>query len=264
MRQYLFVDNFRGFTNTQVPIVDVNFLVGENSTGKTSLLSLLRLFSSPYIFMGSEFHGESDIQFGPFNEMVSVHAEDRSYFRIGFIAERIPIEKNDPNWVNGLLLTYIDHAGLPQISGITCVVGKTEIYLRWQDGRILFKFKQLGDITTADDMTRLIPVWIADHAGVGVELTELSLPDNLKTEGIPLFMITSMAAQVAAKTQAGPSKDASSFPFFMPFFGPPLVWIAPIRTKPRRTYDDPQTAFSSEGCKRQRKPSVPSMNLVMK
>ncbi len=37
---YLFVDNFRGFTNTFIPIEDVNFLVGENSTGKTYIFSL--------------------------------------------------------------------------------------------------------------------------------------------------------------------------------------------------------------------------------
>jgi len=31
----LYVDNFRGFRDTYVPIADVNFLVGENSSGKT-------------------------------------------------------------------------------------------------------------------------------------------------------------------------------------------------------------------------------------
>ena len=33
-----YVDNFRGFSDTYVPISDVNFFVGENSSGKTSLL----------------------------------------------------------------------------------------------------------------------------------------------------------------------------------------------------------------------------------
>jgi hypothetical protein len=34
MKYYLFIDNFRGFKDTFVPITNVNFLVGENSTGK--------------------------------------------------------------------------------------------------------------------------------------------------------------------------------------------------------------------------------------
>lgn len=36
----LYVDNFRGFSDAYVPLTDINFLVGENSSGKTSLLSL--------------------------------------------------------------------------------------------------------------------------------------------------------------------------------------------------------------------------------
>jgi predicted ATP-dependent endonuclease of OLD family len=54
MKYFLFVDNFRGFQDTCIPITDVNFLVGENSTGKTSMLSLIKLFSGPDFFMGQD------------------------------------------------------------------------------------------------------------------------------------------------------------------------------------------------------------------
>ena len=40
---YIYVDNYRGFSKTLVPIGEVNFLVGENSTGKTSILGLIKL-----------------------------------------------------------------------------------------------------------------------------------------------------------------------------------------------------------------------------
>jgi AAA15 family ATPase/GTPase len=34
----LYLDNFRGFSDQYIDIRDVNFLVGENSTGKSSVL----------------------------------------------------------------------------------------------------------------------------------------------------------------------------------------------------------------------------------
>ena len=43
----LFLDNYKGFVDTIISIKDVNFLVGENSSGKTSVLKLLEVISSP-------------------------------------------------------------------------------------------------------------------------------------------------------------------------------------------------------------------------
>ena len=68
MRKFIYADNFRGFSNTYIPLVDVNFLVGENSTGKMSALDLLRVFSNPGLSLGvdvlagghqAQFDGES-------------------------------------------------------------------------------------------------------------------------------------------------------------------------------------------------------------
>ena len=70
MKYYLFVDNFRGFSDTCIPITDVNFLVGENSTGKTSVLGLLKLFSGPGFLMGRDFSDEH-VSFGHFADISS-------------------------------------------------------------------------------------------------------------------------------------------------------------------------------------------------
>ena len=79
MNCYLFVDNFRGFCNTCIPITDVNFLVGQNSTGKTSVLGLLKLFSGPHFLMRPEF-GDEHVSFGHFSDMVSAHSNDQQLF----------------------------------------------------------------------------------------------------------------------------------------------------------------------------------------
>lgn len=35
----LYLNNYKGFEKTFIPFLDVNFFVGENSTGKTMLIS---------------------------------------------------------------------------------------------------------------------------------------------------------------------------------------------------------------------------------
>ena len=65
----LYVDNFRGFNDTLVPLCDVNFLVGENSTGKTSILSVLNLLSETRFWFEPEFNNE-EIEFGNFEDIM--------------------------------------------------------------------------------------------------------------------------------------------------------------------------------------------------
>ena len=108
MRRTIFLDNFRGFANTSSPLADVNFLVGENSTGKTSVLNLLRMLSS----LGRE----DEFQLQHFKELVSIHSEDRSYFRVGLNEERAAGSNSS---VTGMLISCRDEAGLAKISHVT-------------------------------------------------------------------------------------------------------------------------------------------------
>ena len=81
-RMILYLNNFKGFNDTFIPLERVNFLVGENSTGKSTVLSVLEMLSkstfwtSPQLSSG-EFH------LGPFNEIVNQLSTDKSFFQIG-------------------------------------------------------------------------------------------------------------------------------------------------------------------------------------
>ena len=74
MKNYLYVDNYRGFTDTYIQIDDVNFFVGENSTGKTSILSLINLLSKFRFWTSQEFNID-DVQLGTFKDIVSVKSK---------------------------------------------------------------------------------------------------------------------------------------------------------------------------------------------
>jgi hypothetical protein len=242
MKKILYADNFRGFSDTYLPLVDVNFLVGENSTGKTSILDLLRIFSNPALFFGPDFVGLAETQFGHFHEIVSAHSANRSYFRIGLIEEgsHAGLTKNP---ASAMLLTYAEHAGLPRISRFTCSLAGKEINLRFDNGRVLVNVKDLRASATADDMRRLMPEWIATQAAGHIEWPEMSLPTGYPGgQQLPLFVLLSLIPR-----GDGQPDPAGGIPLMLPSFGPGLVWLAPIRTTARRTYDAPQTPFSSEG-----------------
>ena len=64
----LYLNHFRGFEDTFIPLDDVSFLVGENSTGKTSVLTAMRvLFSSGTWVMG-RFQVDDEVV-GGFNDL---------------------------------------------------------------------------------------------------------------------------------------------------------------------------------------------------
>ena len=70
----LYLDNYKGFVKTFIPFLDVNFFVGENSTGKTAVLNLLNILSSPKFWISPEFNNET-VELGYFDEIVKVLEE---------------------------------------------------------------------------------------------------------------------------------------------------------------------------------------------
>jgi hypothetical protein len=242
MTKYLYADNFRGFSDTYIPLAEVNFLVGENSTGKTSVLDLLRTLSNPALLFGPAPFGAQEVHIGLFKEIVSVHADDRTYFRIGLIEEGPPAP-------NAMLLTYKEHTGLPQISQFTCALGGKAVTLKFEGPKLYAKVNDIAAIQDVNGMRTLMQEWVADQSEQVSDWREVAPPSglsNLSWSRTPLFIIMTLVSQaLLGQAEENPPNAA---PFVLPpRFGSGLVWIGPIRTRARRTYDAPSTAFSSAG-----------------
>lgn len=252
--RYLYLDNFRGFTNTTVPLKDVNFLVGENSTGKTSFLTMLRMFSGPHLFMGPE--GGDELQLGHFNEMVSAHSADPTYFHLGIAGE--PESGKDRRGF-GLLLTYRPVNGLARISRLTCTIQEQEVCISFEGGKISYRAVKVPPAANATEMHKRLLGWVRDHSGLlAGDWKQVALPSGMEVHQFPVFVILAMATQeglnkkISATTKSvkkpkDTKQEPRTFNFAFPNTLPPIVWIAPIRAKLRRTYDEPQTTFSPEG-----------------
>jgi hypothetical protein len=239
MVNYLFIDNFRGFANTYIPILDVNFLVGQNSTGKTSVMGLLKLLSTPHILWGHDF-GDTDINFGHFKDMVSAHSVDRTYFRVGAILRGQ--SRGGPR-IQAMLFTYKEVDGLPRLANFTTTIENKQVSLRFNGRQVQYKLSDIHNKQTIDGLrNEVIPRWVKEQSS-GASSGYRQLPASkvyLNPDRSNLYAALVMALEHS------PSKGRLVFSLGYPM-GPELIWIAPIRTKPKRTYDEFQTEFSPEG-----------------
>src|SRR5690554_3325232 len=88
----IYLKNYKGFNEQFIELKDVNFLVGENSTGKTSFLKIINLLSSPEFWYNYEFNN-NEVELGYFEEILNKKTDD-NYFQIGI---EKPNEKKTKN-----------------------------------------------------------------------------------------------------------------------------------------------------------------------
>src|SRR5665213_1182733 len=243
MTRYLFIDNFRGFTNTYIPLLDVNFFVGENSSGKTSVLSLLKLISTNEFTWGQKFNSQ-DVNFGHFRDMVSAHSADRSYFSIGVIDEHGQKKSAGKAITSASMYTFREHDGLARLSQFNSLVGNRQILLRFDGKKVSFKSGGLPKDLTVDGIRNItMQEWVEERASNGSDYRPVAdSPGYPRTDEYPLYIPLMRAIEQSVKK--GEGEHAGPL-----FYGrPEIVWIAPIRTQPERTYDDiSQSDFSAEG-----------------
>jgi hypothetical protein len=142
-----------------------------------------------------------------------------------------------------MIVTYINLEGRPVPSRVSTIKGNT---VKTLDGKLWRRNKQdafrarqrvcARAVTSPDDHSRLQALAALHKSSAGF----LELPRNDERGDSPLFMrfhdILFDGTGIDEREYKAPKQLMSN-----------LVELAPIRTKPRRTYDAPQTSFSPEG-----------------
>ncbi|MCY3630039.1 MAG: AAA family ATPase [Bacteroidota bacterium] len=237
------LENYRCFYRKQIaPLAPLTLLVGDNSTGKTSFLAMIRaLWDCFYDYSNSGFPNfkEAPFDLGSFDE-IAHHQSERSgpasTFEAGFcigqndMAEfvfaksgTIPIpvsvrRSEEDAWVH----IFYDHQGNHRVHVGTCR-GTWEIPINADTQ---------GRLTSLLSSRRLLPLIIPgiiyrDH----IEHHENLIP----IDGSPLF------SEKDAHSIAGTEFTVLDFSGERPFLS------APIRSRPRRTYDPATSILDPEG-----------------
>jgi AAA15 family ATPase/GTPase len=215
----LFLDNFRGFSKQYIDILDVNFLVGENSSGKSSVLMALNTISHPGFWVNLEFNA-GDSQTYSFDDLVSAETNDKSSFRIGYFQEQ------DLKIVS-FMFEFTNLNGKPVISSGALEKEKSVFYFFCEKNEVKYKILKGESILQAEGMKNF-------------SKKEKAQLNALPTQPIPNspMMILSMFDFVLNNKKA-------SFQRRLPMLD--ITPIAPIRSKPKKTYDEPGTLENPEG-----------------
>lgn len=242
---YILLDNFRGFSKTVIPLKKVNFLVGENSAGKSSVLSLIKIISELYFWFKPEFRsqGSQDINLGHSEDLISISATDRSFFRVGYLKSSNLNKKNegDTFFDAGFLITFSDRNGTPEPIRISIQVAKnTVLHIKISENALFSKLELNNDleVSSCEEAERKMNELIGFHInGIGYTKVKLKYKDKKNIFEVLHTTIASIKQINSSILELTNTLYANKNP----------IWLAPIRSKPKRTYDEPTNDFSSEG-----------------
>lgn len=255
--RFIYLENFRGFEKTTIPITPVTFCVGENSTGKTSLLNLIEVISSSRFWFDRGFEGDN-AGFHGFSDVVSKSSKDKSYFRFGY-AEfvREPASKEDAaEEARFYLFTYENKDGAPSLKTISISYRGRAAHLHLTEKTIRVKFeKSTVDTSRLNLVSNLFSQWSEIHNDKSTSGYHVLMQKDLNfpIKSVPLMFLGTAVQAILNKAESLPidqgTSDDSRIVHSIPSADimSKLIWIAPIRSKPRRTYDEIKKEFSPEG-----------------
>jgi hypothetical protein len=231
---YLYMDKFRGFSETVIPLESVNFLVGENSTGKTSVLALVNLLSSGQFWMQGDFN-LPEYEFGAYRDIRSVNVSGDEEFCFGLYRDAAKaggaaVERDM------FLAFYNEGRSLPVLSFFSWLYGYTLLNVRREKAGYSYCRVNLERDDVPSNPRKLFR-WLAAQrlsGGTGYKALAAGFPPGAG----PLPIWFAFATMRGKEGFVGGGA---------PILTPDLVWFAPIRTKARRTYDGYGRPFDPEG-----------------
>ncbi len=236
----VYMNNFRGFNKTLIPIFPVNFLVGENSTGKSSFLSLVELMAMPEFMFSMDFNA-GNYEFGGYKDIVSVFADDRKEFQIGFCKE-VGMEE-------GCFHYYLMHFrearnGLPELVRFSQMTNSHYATMRLSNRQIHVYFsKETPDCVKAKSMEECF-AFLQKRATDSISGYKVLTGEKAQyLRRSPVISFSMILREILDRKEEMSKLDLLSFPKLGVAFG----GMAPIRTTPKRTYDGYTQRFSPEG-----------------
>lgn len=239
----MYLNNFRGFTDTFIPFMTTNFLVGENSTGKSSVLAAINLLHDQNFYTTTEFNtGEHEL--GTFSDIASVAGRDSDSFTIGIYRQEIrKSEKRSSQLRHMVLLSFRNQGEVPTIHKYSYIEGNCLVRIVLEENRFSFRVERISRVPKPNDnpLDQFRKITEIHHEP---PKNFAALPADIPHHPMLIFFGVPVMIQKASKKI---SQSAGHH-----FVGPTISseethWIAPIRSKPRRTYDTLSIGYTPEG-----------------
>ena len=236
----LYVDNFRGFSRTYIPLDDVNFFVGENSTGKTSILSLIKILSDPKFWFSLDFELE-EIDLGNFEDIVSQISDNKQNFSVGFSQKARSDKEKDLLF----LITFKNRQDVPVVEYYSYVSESGMVHLKIGPKSIYYKLDN-ALVYEQNEQRRcqaFFEAAVMEHQSPSSRYKNFNKLKKTTFGGAPLGIKLQVVNSYLSKGDS-PKNKSIEWPLGMI---ENVTWIAPIREKPKRTYDQYKAGYSPEG-----------------
>jgi predicted ATPase len=223
----IFFKNYKGFKHQIISLEQINFLVGENSTGKTSFLKVVNLLSSAEFWYDYEFNN-NEVELGYFEEIINKQTNAK-FFQLG-------IEKKNENNKNDefrILFEFHELNSIPTLKLMKVNIANFDVLIKFSAKQISYRIKQKNKI----DYEK----WLNDFE---FPKTYKVLPRTFRRGILPVYYITHLIGSEILK--------GNDLQKFRPSFNNEMLysnykWLAPIRAKAKRTYESYKIKFSPEG-----------------
>lgn len=217
-----FIDNFRGIQEQFVNLQNVTFLVGENSSGKTSVMRALSILSDFSFLMNGEITSD-DKDFYSFDDLISVNRTSDS-FSLGLI---------DENEQMAEILSCANDDGLPKCSKVVLFVKGHLIVLRLNDSYFEYGIKLKAEFNNFIQNLGKIDEMMKDVAFKKEKI--------LRRAPFPIFLHFLAPKDRDVRIIY---KDLEKIPVFSIL---PCLFEAPIRAKPQNIYSGAKMSYTAEG-----------------
>jgi energy-coupling factor transporter ATP-binding protein EcfA2 len=227
----LIIENVRCFAGRhEIPIRPLTVLVGENSSGKSTLLAALSIVCDGRFPLNPEFN-QPPYSLGNFQTIATYKGGKNGrapIFSLGF-KSRSDAFPNDIDAVpRHLLATYAWNRRMTGLSGLKVTRAKGTAALRLLPGNEKYEIKVVAAPTSDWSTERFqLPAVFRVERESDISQVYLSQAPGFSTRELARALRLSMVFTDLSLTSA--------------------VSIAPIRTKPKRTYDEAAEDYSPEG-----------------
>lgn len=221
----LYIDNYKGFTDTIISLKDVNFFVGENSTGKTAVINLLELVSQPNFWVAPEFNSE-EIEQGYFSEMINQNSSNKKFFSIG---ANNGGSKSKENRCLYIWMKFTEKEFAPEVSECKFIHDNKTVWCQVNDKSVSYQIKELR-------VEESFSNWVRDFDGFGHS-------KSIDIKHAPFWGIVQTIVEEDMK-----GVEDHSFNHFT-FSGTyeQMYWMAPVRAKAKRWYESYKLSYTPEG-----------------
>ena len=241
----LYLENVRSFDGWhEIPIAPATVLLGENSAGKSTLLGMLAVVHHEGFPASGNFFNQFPFEFGGYKTLAT-SKKGVTHFSVGFqTVLRTPFfgrsqQKEDELIPAGIISAFRENDGLPVLCHVFAWVGDFAISFSEQEFIHLDRTKQIG----FPDAIRVESFVSPESSAHGLEMVLLrhlafekrDKRDNSDDKGRRVFEEIDDLTRLL--TSGG----------FLRWGAMRAMAFAPMRSRPKRTYDQLSDEFSPEG-----------------